>query len=295
MTRREFVQGSGCAAAALATGVAFAESKEDSYAAFQREIDRVKAAQFGAYLKRGNAADEPAFGRLEKAFDKVLAEVKSAIVTDRPAVWLVYNMGVVVKTAKCCFSVDLMHRRAEEMAPLLDFALITHGHGDHYTEAFYRAMNGAGKTVISNFKDNYGVKDTRTLGGYVRGEKEFEIGDVRIRTALADHNTYLRDFTTVFEISVGDFAIYHTGDCCGIDKLRPKLQKPDLWFVHPRCGLSPAEGARKFNPKLTVIGHLNELGHDKWRWSWQDGLDAKAAVEATGHAAIVPLWGERIS
>ena len=294
MTRREFVRGSGCLAATLAAGTSLA-ADDGRFAAVQAEIDCVNASRFGKYLRTGDDFGEPALKRLEAAFDKVLSEVRSTTVTDRPAVWLVYNMGVVVKTAKRCFSIDLMHRRAEEMAPLLDFALITHNHGDHYTEAFYRAMNGAGKTVISNFRDNYGVKDTRTLGGYIRGEKEFEIGDVRIRTALADHNTYLRDFTTVFEISVGDFAIYHTGDCCGLDKLRPKCRKPDLWFVHPRCGLSPAEGACRFDPKLTVIGHLNELGHDKWRWSWKDGLADRDAVGKTGHAAIVPLWGERIS
>ena len=49
-------------------------------------------------------------------------------------------------------------------------------------------------------------------------------------------------------------------------------------------------------PKKVILGHLNEVSHarDRWRWSWQDGLDEKAKLEATGYAAEVPLWGDRI-
>ena len=293
MTRREFVTRTGCLAAATAVGGAVS-APDDRYAVSQAEIDCVTAGRFGEYLKTGNDFGEPALKRLEAAFDKVLSEVKSTAVPCRPAVWLVYNMGLIVKTPKTCFSVDLMHRRAAEMAPFLDFALITHNHGDHFTESFYRAMNGAGKTVISNFKDNYGVADRVKQGGYTRAEKTFGINDVTIRTSLADHNEYLVDFTTAFEIAVGDFVLFHSGDCSNLSKLRPQCKRPDLWIVHPRCGTKVAEGVRKINPKTTVIAHLNELGHDQWRWSWTDGLDEKRKVEQSGRAAVVPLWGERV-
>ena len=303
MTRGEFLKTAGSAAVLAALGDTFgAEAKVPAapdYARLQREVDEIDPEAFKAYLRGGcdrlGTVPRGALGRLDDAFDKVLAEVKSAVVTDRPAVWLVYNMGVVVKTAAACFSIDLMHRKAPEMAPLLDFALITHNHSDHYTEAFYKAMNGAGKTVISNFKDNYGVNDWNANGGYTRAEKAFEIKDVRILTSPVDHNGYLVDFVTAFEIRIGEYTIFHSGDCSDVAKLNPK-RRPDLWIEHPYCGMKTADGVRKLKPLLTAVGHLNELTHarDRWRWTWADGLRAKEEAERLGCRAVVPLWGERI-
>ena len=68
---------------------------------------------------------------------------------DAPAVWSVYNMGYIVKTRRSLFSIDLVHRRDAEFAPLLDFALITHNHGDHWRKGFYGAVNGWGRTPRS--------------------------------------------------------------------------------------------------------------------------------------------------
>ena len=303
MTRKEFI-GSSAAFAAVGRGLA-AETADGDLKAFQAEIDAVKPAVFEDYLVQTPQTydawrkdhDYPALDRLERGFDKVVREVKSTTVTDRPAVWFVYNMGFVVKTPKTCFAIDLKHRRGHELAPDLDFALITHNHDDHYTEAFYRAMNGAGKTVVSNFKDNYAAARTKGgVGGYTRAVKTFKLKDVDVRTSLTDHNSYLVDFATAFEIRVGNFTIYHSGDCSNLAKLNP-TRRPDLWFVHPRCGLNVGDGVRKLNPQLTVIAHLNELGHarDRWRWTWQDGLAEAEAARTVGGAALVPVWGARVS
>ena len=313
MTRMQFLKG---AAALGATAVvqrgAAAEGESggemDFRAAFQREIDDITPADWSPYYKAGSSLDAetgarlrerlPALQRYEDAFDKVVAEIKATEVTDRPAVWLVYNMGIIVKTPKSLFSVDLHHRRAEELAPLLDFALITHNHGDHYTDRFYYAMDGVQKkTVVSNFKDNYGAHFAkRHPGGYTRASKTFEFGDVTVRTAYTDHNAYLIDYTTTFEITCGDFTIYHSGDCSNAAKLKPVSPNPDLWLVHPLCGMKPVDGARAVNPKLTVVAHLNELGHPKGRarWTWADGEAAKAKLAEAGYAAVVPLWGDRL-
>lgn len=302
MTRREFMVSGSAAALAVAVGKAGAEDAPD-YAKLQAEIDAVTPSDFRAYLGAPretvfDAAKSPAFARLDAAFDKVRRELAATKVTDTPAVWLVYNMGVIVKTAKSCFSIDLMHRKAEELADQLDFALISHNHLDHYTEAFYRAMDRAGKVVVSNFKDNYGVRNKGGFGGggYTRAVKTFGINDVTVRTTLTDHNAYLVDFTTAFEIQAGKSVIYHTGDCSNLEKLKPS-KRPDLWIVHPRCGMKVGPAAKHLKPKLTVIGHLNELGHarDKWRWTYADGLQDAESAKAAGVRAIVPTWGERLA
>ena len=302
MTRKEFI-GAATAFAAFSPRL-FAEGSANRYLELQAEIDQIKAAEYFDYMQSSLRVGElgsffskinrPALKRLDAVVDTIKSEIKKTRVTSgTPAVWLVYNMGLVIKTAETCFAIDLVHRRAAELAPLFDFLLLTHNHSDHCSEPLYKAVNGAKKTVISNFKDNYGVADWSKNGGYVRGVKTFGVRDVEIKTALSDHNGYLVDFTTTFEIRVGNFVIYHTGDSSNISKLNPTAQ-PDLWVVHPRCGLNVLDGYRKFAPKQTAICHLNELGHDKWRWSWADGLAEKAKIEGAGGKAFVPVWGERI-
>ena len=275
----------------------------------QREIDEVPSADFATYWKMGSQVRYPlvlayasrfkAIGRLEKAFDQVFDEARAAVVTDinRPAIWYLYNMGLIVKTPKTMFSVDLHHRRAEDFAPFLDFALITHNHPDHYTERFKEAMDRIQrKPVVNNFFCNYGVKD-RNLGGYTRAKRKvFEYGDVKVITGLCDHNSYLIDYTTTFEIHIGDFTLFHSGDCYSHAKF-DLSRRPDMWVFHPFCGMDAAKACREaVRPKQAVIAHLQEMGHAKgrYRWTYCDGLNQKAKIESAGFAARMPLWGERL-
>ena len=314
MNRREFTKGCVAAASAMALrqamGQHHAPTGDLDLDVRQSEIDAIAPKDFMEYWMQGlqmkpedlSAYVEkyPVLKRLESAFEKVFREVKDAVVTDinRPAIWYVYNMGLVVKTPKTLFSIDLHHRRAEEFAPLLDFALITHNHDDHYTERFKVAMDrGQRKPVVNNFFDNYGIRD-RKFGGYTRAKsKTFQYGDVEIITGLCDHNSYLIDYTTPFEVQIGDFTLYHSGDCCSHEKLHVSRQ-PDIWVFHPRCGMDAAKGCQEaIHPKLAVIAHLQEMGHAKgrYRWTYRDGLDEKAKLEAAGFAARMPLWGDRLA
>ena len=263
---------------------------------WQRQTDRVSADAFNRYFLDGKTRGLTSLRRLERAFDKVVSEIGETKPEAVPSVWSVYNMGYVVKTRESLFSIDLHHRRAAELAPLLDFALITHNHSDHWREGFYRAMNGAGKTVISNFLDNYGVGDWRTQGGFTRAEKTFRIKDVEIRTTLVDHNNYLLDFTTAFEIRVGDWTLYHTGDCGrgSEGKLGTAWGRPDLWLFFPGCGINVADAMRRVNPRRVVFGHLWELGHKTGRLTSPMIRSALAAARGVGVDASFALWGERI-
>jgi len=312
-TRREFARGVVAASAAIVADGMFGQNHTPTgnaeLDARQCEIDAITPGDFEPYVRAGAdmphdeltafIAKFPVIGRLEAAFEKVFREVKETVVTDinRPAVWYVYNMGFVIKTPKTLFSIDLHHRRAEEFAPLLDFALITHNHYDHYTDRFKVEMDRKQrKTVINNFFDNYGVRD-RKFGGYTRApSKTFQIGDVKVITGLCDHNTYLIDYTTPFEIQIGDYTIYHSGDCCSHAKLHVTRQ-PDMWVFHPYCGMKPEDGCREaIHPKLAVIAHLQEMGHAKgrYRWTYRDGINQKNRLEEAGFAALMPLWGERL-
>ena len=302
-TRREMIGGAMAAAAVgVIPGIARAEGDEENFLdAWQTETDKVKPAQYREYFRTGQNRDGlVSLDRLDRGFARVLREIPETKVGDVPAVWLVYNMGVVVKTRESLFSIDLVHRRATELAPQLDFALISHNHDDHYSQDFYRAMNGAGKTVVNNFIDNYGAADWRKGGmywkdgGYIRGVKVFHLKDVEIRTSLTDHNQYLVDYTTAFEIRVGGWRMLHSGDCSNVGKLNPVWGRPDLWIQMPGCGCDNVAGEKKLRPKLTAFCHVNEMGHGPGRVTADFLRPRLAKVRAAGGTVIIPRWGDRI-
>lgn len=272
----------------------------------QREINGVLPSDFLSYIKQsteslGDLLEVfPTFARLESAFEGVYRELRETKVVDinKPAIWYIYNMGLIVKTAEKCFSIDLHHRRAHELAPLLDFALITHNHGDHYTMPFLSAMDEVqGKTIIQNFFENSGAVHGNQCGFIKEEEHEFNFGSIKVITGCCDHNPKLVKFTIPFEIHIGDFTLFHSGDCFNHNQLHPTRQ-PDLWVLHPYCGMDPLKGCREMNhpPKRIVIAHLQELAHarDMWRWTFADGLRVKNSLIKAGYDAIMPLWGERL-
>ena len=305
MNRREFIGSMGAAALMPYIRAETKAPDEDAIAVWDRETELVSPQDYGAYLQDGQTRGFTSLEKLEAAFEKVMREVKETVVTgDVPAVWSVYNMGYVVKTRESLFAVDLVHRRDAEFAPMLDFALITHNHGDHWRDGFYRAMDGARKTVISNFQSNSkavkwkNVGGVRTPfgGGYARGVKTFKIKDVEIRTSLIDHNNYLIDFTTAFEIKIGDFILYHTGDSGrGTErKLGTAWGRPDLWLFFPGCGINVAKAVPQVQPKRIVFGHLWELGHVTGRLTTPMVRRALANAAPACANVSAALWGDRV-
>lgn len=293
LSRKAFIRGSACAAGAAVAGRLSAAPSQDALDIGQRETDLVKPETYLAYLADGKTRNLAALEKLERGFEKVWREIETTEIRETPAVWLVYNMGVVVKTRQALFSIDLVHRRSVELAPKLDFALITHNHTDHYLPPFYRAVNGAGKVVVNNFIDNYGVADWHDVG-FTRAEKTFKLKDVAIRTALTDHNVFLIDYTTTFEIKVGNWTMFHSGDCGNARKLKTVWGQPDLWVVFPGCGLDVAAAYERIRPKQMAFGHLWELAHRTGRLTTPMVRAARKAVEAKGGRVTVPLYGERI-
>ncbi len=302
MRRGDFLK---CAAGVAAAGLCPAlHAEEDAIATWQRETDLVSADVYRSYLNDGDTRSLASLERLETAFAKVARELDETKVGDVPAVWSVYNMGYIVKTRNSTFSIDLVHRRDTERAPRLDFELITHNHPDHWRGGLYHAMDKAGKTVISNCLDNYGAADWRKAGpkwkergGFTRAKKTFKIKDVEIRTSLVDHNDYLIDFTTAFEIRVGDWLLYHTGDCGkgSEGKLGTTWGRPDLWLFFPGCGINVAKAVRKVQPKRVVFGHLWELGHRTGRLTAPAIRRALDAARPLCADASFALWGDRIA
>lgn len=229
----------------------------------------------------------------DAAFQRVLDEMKSVEVEEgEVALWLVYNMGYVVKTSKSCFAVDLKHRRAEEMAPYLDFILITHKHGDHFDLRLCEKMDSLKKPVVSNFySEKYMTKKPAT----------FQFGEVSVKTVTVDHNKTLLNYVTTFEIdcgnSAGNCVIYHVGDANNYTQLKPS-KAVDIFIPHAKVGLNiPKCVDETIKPKNTLISHFLEMGHHRrrkdgyYRVPWVYGFKLVSQINSQG--AVIPFWGEK--
>ena len=276
----------------------------EALAVVQKAADVVTPETFRAFYLLGSGLSEaesrtwhrkhPLFHFYDHAFDKVLQGVKNE--TPGPGevfLWHLYNMGYVVKTERHCFGIDLHHRRDVELVPHLDFLVVTHNHNDHYTLALATAMDQAGKSIFSNFFPNKGYsKEPRRTA--MRGT-------IAIHSYEADHNATLRKFIMPFEVvcgaETGDCVIFTGGDACKAGQLEHRSDAVDFFIVHPYVGLDVAEAATTtVQPGVTLVSHLMELHHpvDQWRWTYADGRAACEKVRATGHAAVMPVWGDKI-
>lgn len=234
----------------------------------------------------------PVYWFYENAIDKLLYEIPAErVAPDTIVLWLLYNMGYVLKTPRSCIGIDLHHRCAQALAPLLDALLITHSHGDHVHQPLIQAMLKAGKPVLSNF--------VRESPYFMLEPQSWQLGELLIRTSLADHNRRLRNFVVVYEIQCGPeddaLLLCHSGDASNIGQLACS-RRPDIHIIHPKVGIVTTDAAQKLQTRLTLISHLAEMGHNhnKWRWSYPLGLSIAEECAALGRRAAVPVWGEKI-
>ena len=232
------------------------------------------------------------------AFDKVLDEVKNTKVKKGTAlVWMLYNMGFIVKTPTGCFGIDVDHKYAVELEPYLDFLCITHNHGDHANTKLMAAMNNNGKPVLSNF-----YKESKEYVSTVPAS--YKIGDFTIRTDMADHlaNPKFPNFVTVFRVEsskdVGSFSILHCGDS-GFNPLHfTNVEGPVnmaiLRWGAPRENNILGTGKGQVKPDYAVLSHLIELRHNpKGQASITQTLVHLPNVKCEN--TIMPFWGEKMT
>ena len=229
---------------------------------------------------------------LRQSFDKVYSEVRTTKVKEGTvAVWLLYNMGYVVKTPSSVFGIDIHTKFVDKAADMLDFVMITHRHGDHYNIPFLRAMTAKGKAVYAAFELE-GVDVTK-----VEHKAVYEVGEVKFRTTIGDHNKKLRNFVTAYEINCGanttNTIIYHTGDSNNYTQLTPE-QPVDIFILHMAVGLNIQKAIDNIQPLHVFLAHNQELGHkvNKWRWTFHDALKLKDRLR---HDHLwIQCWGERV-
>ena len=229
---------------------------------------------------------------MRQSFDKVRNELRTTKVKEGTvAVGLLYNMGYIVKTPTATFGIDLNSRHLDEILDYIDFAMITHPHGDHNTKELREGMAKRNKPLLAAF-DAKDVEELRVTDG-----GEYTFGDVKVRVTLGDHNKKARKYVASYEIDCGprtnNTIIFHTGDTNNYVQLNPQKQV-DIFMLHMSVGLDIQASIDKFNPHHVFLSHLQEWGHriNKWRWTFDDALRLKSKLK---HDHIwIPCWGERI-
>lgn len=266
--------------------------------AVQSVLNRFENSDWKAYrsitdaTERAKAEESGVPYFLRQSVDKVCSEVRTTQVKEGTiAIWLLYNMGYIVKTPTAVFGIDIHTNDVDKVVELLDFELITHRHGDHCNPRFVRAMSAKGKAVYAAF-DVEGANITKVEHGVT-----YEVGDVKFRTTQGDHNKKLRNFVTAYEINCGantnNTVLYHTGDSNNYKQLNPE-QEVDIFIFHMAVGLNMQAAINNVKPLHVFLAHNQELGHriNKWRWTFHDALKIKSKLK---HDHMwIQCWGERV-
>lgn len=249
---------------------------------------------------RGSALREQEAGTIfqfyQDALNRLADEVpRTEVAPGTVAMWHLYNMGYVVKTPSHTFGIDLKHRDAERLAPLLEFLCITHNHQDHFDDALVKAMVEVGKPVYSNFLEQGQCVAT--------GDVLHPVDGIEIVVTIVDHNPTLVNFVADYEIDcgpdTGNKVILHLGDSRNWEQLR-KTKPVDILIPHLAVGLDMPKAVAKLSPEVVLMSHIMELSHpvDKWRWSYPYGLDrCRDLCKALGFASnrvLLPVWGEKM-
>ncbi len=232
------------------------------------------------------------------AFDYVLSQLKSETPEHGSTfIWLLYNMGFIIKTPSICFGIDLNHRLAVQLEPHLDFICVTHDHADHQSLELMNAMHQSGKPVLSNFYMPSRNYHSTSAGHYA-------IDNVSIRTNITDHDATLKNFTTVFRIDTGadsgDFTLLHCGDSSFDPSQYTNVDGGSPSLLILRSGTKVENniigtGSGKVNPKNVFLSHLIELRHrikeSPMRFTIMGTLENVPNI--SNDNTFVPFWGEK--
>ena len=260
---------------------------------------------FKEYLKKSDEQAEelehiePILYAYRSAFEKVLEEVKiTKVEKGTAAIWMLYNMGFVIKTPSGCFGIDVDHRLADRLAPYLDFLYITHNHGDHANQKLMAAMKKMGKPIITNF-------DVGNAPYFSTTATNYKIGDFTIKTDISDHlrSPDLANFVSVVRIDCGEdtdnFSLLHCGDS-GFDPTRFKEVDGPVDLVVLRWG-APREneilgmGEGQVQTKYAILSHLIEMRHKPYpKGQASITQTLKHLPNVACENTILPFWGEKL-
>lgn len=227
------------------------------------------------------------------AFDTILKELQNTKTPKNSVtVWVLYNMGIIVRSPSGCYGIDINHRWAEKLEPYLDFICVTHNHDDHKSEGLMQAMRKANKPVLSNFFKEDEKYCSTTPNTY-------KIGNFSVRTDITDHNKTLLNFVSVFRVEGDGFSILHCGDSNFVPKQYVNTAgKVNLlvFFSTESVVGNQIIGTNLVMPDYVAMAHFTELRHridsSPRRYPLIRMLNGVSSINCK--KTILPLWGEKL-
>ncbi len=271
----------------------------------QKYADECSSTMFSTYLAGSEQMaislqkTIPAIYCYNQAFEHVLEGLKN----DKPSsgeayIYMLYNMGYVVKTASGAFGVDIFHRRGAELAPYLDFYASTHIHQDHRCQPLAEAMKELGKPVLQNYLDSREYPYTSLT------DKDYTIGTFQIHSFITNHNNGSNNVpVTVYKVDCGstggNLVIMHSGDSNFLPEQYTSVKDADIDVYIPRYAPNALTEndviGKVFKPKYVLLSHILELTHvdpSSSRWTLEQGLERASKLNCTH--TYMPFWGEKM-
>nr|WP_236264279.1 MBL fold metallo-hydrolase [Dysgonomonas sp. Marseille-P4677] len=278
------------------------DTRQAAFKRIQEYADTCTANYFKNYLGSLEQTCEmmekydPMLNFYRLSFDKVLNEVQTTTVEKGTSViWLLYNMGYIVKTPSGCFGIDISHRYAERFAPYLDFLCVTHNHSDHYDDNLIQAMLESNKPVLSNY-----LKPSENYKFTSKTPTAYTIGSFKVTTNITDHNTSLTNFVTTYQINCGqdggNLVLMHVGDS-NYKASQYAIAEHVNVFIPRYAPNALSENnvlGSVVTPDYVLLSHIMELAHagvEESRWTIELGLERASQLNCAN--SLVPFWGEK--
>jgi L-ascorbate metabolism protein UlaG (beta-lactamase superfamily) len=270
----------------------------------KKEMRKDAIMALDAYLKDD---DSSLSLDMRTLYRNMIGFVKSEItepVTSGVRIWSMYNHGFIVKTPSTVFAFDLIngypswqYQIPDAILEQIQVLFISHRHDDHNDPTIIRAITDFGGQVVMPVEDKHFSQDLV----YLAADEEVTLAGLHIKAYDGLHgNIPVRMYAVT---TPEGLTILHTGDNQTSETLPDDLTVDILLlnaWVNESGSASPVEGMRnsinKLTPRLTILGHIQELGHlyDPADIRSRLSFEAPLAVDdgsLPGYVSV-QVWGE---
>lgn len=219
-------------------------------------------------------------------------------------IWSMYNHGFLIKTPSTIIAFDLVngydpwhYQIPESILEQIDVLFISHGHEDHRDLGIIRKIKAFGGKVVVPVEGSQASEHEIPLGA----NEEVMVDSLKVKAYDGLHaDIAVRMF---FVKTPEGLTIMHTGDNQTSETL-PDGLTVDILLLNAWVNESGSASAvvgiqnsiKKLSPELTILGHIQELGHyyapddAKSRLAFETALSADNEL-LPGYVSV-QIWGE---